>query len=177
VDLPPLRPGPSGRAEASVRPAVPSDAEEIARVQVVTWRTAYRALLPAAVLDDWDDDAAAAAWHAAVRTPPTSGHGVLVAEEAGTVVGFAAYGPAGLSEDESPAAAVADVARAQGVGRLQMWLPEADRVSAGFLESAGWARDGWARALDAGTATIREVRWHTLLVDGPADRHDERGAT
>ena len=31
-----------------------------------------------------------------------------------------------------------------------VWLPESDRVSAGFFESAGWARDGWARTLDTG---------------------------
>jgi GNAT superfamily N-acetyltransferase len=202
VDLPPLRPGPSGSAEASVRPASPTDAAEIARVQVVTWRTAYRTVLPAAVLDDWDDAAATAAWRAAVATPPTPAHGVLVAEESGTLVGFTAFGPAELTEAEQPSAegpttevgallveprwgrrghgsrllaALADVARAGGVARLQMWLPESDRVTAGFLTSAGWARDGWVRALDTGTTTIREVRWHTLLDVGPNDV-DERGA-
>ncbi len=58
---------------------------------------------------------------------------------------------------------MADLARAGGTARLVMWLPEADRVTARFLESAGWAREGWARTLDTGTSTIREVRWHTLL--------------
>jgi GNAT superfamily N-acetyltransferase len=182
-----------------VRPAAPTDAADIARVQVVTWRTAYRTVLPAAVLDDWDDEAAGAAWRAAVVTPPTPAHGVLVAEESGTLVGFAAFGPAELGTGEQPSpdgptaelsvllveprwgrrghgsrllAAVADVARADGVRRLQTWLPEADRVSAGFLTSAGWARDGWVRALDTGTTTIREARWHTLLDGSP----DESGA-
>jgi len=32
-----------------VRPGLPDDAAGIARVQVVTWRTAYRSALPAAV--------------------------------------------------------------------------------------------------------------------------------
>jgi GNAT superfamily N-acetyltransferase len=199
VDLSPRR-GPSGRAEASVRPAVPGDAEEIARVQVVTWRTAYRSLLPAQVLDDWDGDAAASAWRAAVTSPPTPGHGVLVAEEGGSLVGFTAYGPAEVAAGGSPSAdgptaelaallveprwgrrghgsrllaAVADLVRAEGVARLQIWLPEADRVTAAFLESAGWGRDGWARALDTGSTTIREVRWHTLLTEDPDD--PERG--
>ncbi len=48
-----------------------------------------------------------------------------------------------------------------------MWLPEEDRVSAGFLESAGWDRDGWARTLDTGGAPLRELRWHAVL--DPAD--------
>ena len=43
---------------------------------------------------------------------------------------------------------------------------EADTVSAGFLESAGWAPDGWARTLDTGATPLREVRWHTLLDAG-----------
>jgi GNAT superfamily N-acetyltransferase len=203
VDLPPLRPGLTGSAEASVRPASPADATEIARIQVVTWRTAYRAVLPAAVLDEWDADAATAAWRAAVVAPPTPAHRVLVAEESGTQVGFAAYGPAELGTGEQPSAdgptsevsallveprwgrrghgsrllaALADVARTDGVRRLQIWLPESDDVTAAFLAGAGWAQDGWVRTLDTGTTTIREVRWHTLLDRGPDDELDERGA-
>src|SRR5688572_23600289 len=37
----------TGTADVSVRPARPEDAAEVARVQVVTWRTAYRDVLPA----------------------------------------------------------------------------------------------------------------------------------
>jgi GNAT superfamily N-acetyltransferase len=180
----------SGTADASVRPAFPGDAAEIARIQVVTWRTAYRAVLPPSVLDDWDADAAADAWQRAVSAPPTPGHGVLVALEKNTVVGFAAYGPAELSGGERPdpagpttelstllveprwgrrghgsrlLAAVADLAGAAGAARLQVWLPEADQVSAGFYEAAGWGPDGWARTLDTGDVPLREIRWHALL--------------
>jgi GNAT superfamily N-acetyltransferase len=179
-----------GSADASVRPAFPDDAAEIARIQVVTWRTAYRSLLPPSVLDDWDADAATASWRTAITAPPTPAHGVLVALEKNTLVGFAAYGPAELVDDERPdpagptselstllveprwgrrghgsrlLAAVADLARGGGAARLQVWLPEADTVSAGFYESAGWAPDGWARTLDTGDEPLREVRWHALI--------------
>jgi GNAT superfamily N-acetyltransferase len=182
----------TGSADASVRPAWPDDAAEIARIQVVTWRAAYRALLPSSVLDEWDGDAATASWRAAVSAPPTPGHGVLVALERNALVGFAAYGPAEMTGDERPdpagpttelstllveprwgrrghgsrlLAAVADLARGSGAARLQTWLPEADQVSAGFYESAGWAPDGWARTLDTGGDALREVRWHALLDD------------
>jgi GNAT superfamily N-acetyltransferase len=180
----------SGTADASVRPALPDDAAEIARIQVVTWRTAYRAALPASVLDDWDADLAESSWRTAIAFPPTPGHGVLVALERNTPVGFAAFGPAELTPGERAdptgpttevstllveprwgrrghgsrlLAAVADLAETAGAGRLQAWLLEDDRASAGFYESAGWAPDGWARTLDTGDQPLREIRWHALL--------------
>jgi GNAT superfamily N-acetyltransferase len=184
--------GPAGTADVSVRPARPDDAAEVARVQAVTWRTAYRGVLPAAVLDDWDDAAAADAWRAAITDPPTPAHGVLVAVERGAVVGFAAYGPAELAAGERPdaagpttevatllveprwgrrghgsrlLAAVVDLTRATGTARLSVWLPEPDDASASFYESAGWAPEGWVRTLETGGHPLREVRWHALIDD------------
>lgn len=192
MDSAPSFPRASGTADASVRPARTADSPEIARVQAVTWRTAYRAALPAAVLDEWDEAQATAAWHAAVTAPPTPGHGVLVALEREVLVGFAAYGPAEIEAGQEPdpagptteittllveprwgrrghgsrlLAAVADVARGTGAARLQVWLLEDDDVSARFYESAGWAREGWARTLDTGGEPLREIRWHALLDD------------
>lgn len=179
-----------------MRPARPADAAAIARVQGITWRTAYRSVLPAAVIDGWDDEAATEAWRAAVLTPPTPAHGVVVAVERQDVVGFAAFGPAQLADGE-PAdpdgptteiatllveprwgrrghgsrllAAVADLARDTGARQLQTWLPEEDRVSARFFESAGWAPQGWVRTLDTGAVPLREVRWHAALDAGEAE--------
>jgi GNAT superfamily N-acetyltransferase len=191
----------TGSADASVRPALPQDAAEVARIQLVTWRTAYRATLPAAVLDEWDADAAADSWLTAIASPPTPGHGVVVALERNTLVGFAAFGPAELSDGEVPdpsgptvevstllveprwgrrghgsrlLAAVSDLARAGGAARLQVWLLESDRVSASFYESAGWGPDGWARTLDTGGDPLREVRWHALLDDRDATHEGAR---
>ena len=65
--------------------------------------------------------------------------------------------------------AVVDLARSQGVVRLRLWIPDADTVSASFLESAGWEPDGWARTLDTGGAPLRELRWHTVLDDVEGD--------
>jgi GNAT superfamily N-acetyltransferase len=188
----------AGSADVSVRPALPADAAEIARIQVVTWRTAYRSVLPAAVLDDWDADAAENSWRTAIIAPPTPGHGVLVALEKNTLVGFAAFGPPELTagEQQDPAgattevstllveprwgrrghgsrllSAVADLAETGGAARLQVWLLEEDLVSTGFYESAGWAPDGWARTLDTGDVPLREVRWHALL--GPENSTTE----
>jgi GNAT superfamily N-acetyltransferase len=195
----------TGTADVSVRPGRSADAAEIARIQAVTWRTAYRGVLPRQVLDDWDEAAATVAWHAAVTAPPTPGHGVLVAVEGQTVVGFAAFGPPELTagQQQDPAgpstevstllveprwgrrghgsrllAAVADLAESGGAARLQVWLLETDLASSGFYESAGWARDGWARTLDTGDVPLREIRWHALLgPESPAAEGTMTGGT
>lgn len=84
-----------------VRPARPEDTTEIARIQVATWRVAYRRLLPRHVLDGLDELKIAGDWLDAVLTPPSDRHVVLVAVEQNTspessyVVGFVAFGPAG----------------------------------------------------------------------------------
>ncbi len=180
----------TGTAEVSVRPAVRADAAEVARVQEEAWRAA--ATVPGTVLDGWDPEAVTASWTAAIVAAPTPAHGVLVALDEGRVVGFTAYGPPELSPDERPhpagpstelavllveprwgrrghgsrlLAAVADLTRTTGAARLQTWVAEGDVVTAGFLESAGWDRDGWVRTLDADGTALREVRWHTLLED------------
>jgi GNAT superfamily N-acetyltransferase len=172
----------TGSADVSVRPARPGDAAAIARVQAVTWRTAYRAVLPAAVLDHWDDAAVTASWETAVATPPTPAHRVMVALERNDVVGFAAVAPA--DDDPETAelgtllveprwgrrghgsrllAAATDLAATDGITRMRTWLLESDEASAGFFESAGWAADGWARTLETGGEPIRELRWHAEL--------------
>ena len=191
-------------AQGYVRPARPGEAGEIARIQLETWRVAYRRILPRHVLDQLDAAWMAQRWRAAVEHPPSARHRVLVAVEQAEqayLVGFAAAGPAdeaALAPGESLAgwggspdgwsdrvaavtdllveprwgrrghgsrllAAVADLATGAGASRLQVWLPEADQVSAAFYESAGWAPDGWARTLDTGDVPLREIRWHALL--------------
>ncbi|TDB71925.1 GNAT family N-acetyltransferase [Micromonospora sp. KC723] len=80
-----------------VRPARPEDAGEIARIQLATWRVAYRRILPRHVLDNLDEAWLARRWSAAVQEPPSGAHRVLVAVEQAEqsyLVGFVASGPA-----------------------------------------------------------------------------------
>jgi GNAT superfamily N-acetyltransferase len=89
-----------------VRPARPDDAGEIARIQLTTWRIAYRRMLPRSVLDQLDEEFLAGRWREAVTAPPSERHRVLVAveqAEESRLVGFAASGPAdqdALAPDE-----------------------------------------------------------------------------
>jgi GNAT superfamily N-acetyltransferase len=91
-----------------VRPARPEDAGEIARIQLSTWRTAYRRLFPAHVLANLDEEYLTRGWHEAIVEAPSERHRVLIAVEQGETsytVGFAAGGPAdeqALAPEESP---------------------------------------------------------------------------
>ena len=62
-------------------------------------------------------------------------------------------------------AAVVDHARADGMQRAIVWIPEADTVSREFYLSAGWAADGLVRALDTGAGELREIRLHVSLAE------------
>lgn len=96
-------------ASGYVRPARPEEADEIARIQVATWRVAYRRIIPASVLGGLDQEWIARRWREAVERPPTPRHRVLVAIEQAEhthLVGFTASGPAdeqaAAPEEKSP---------------------------------------------------------------------------
>jgi GNAT superfamily N-acetyltransferase len=177
-------------ADASVRPARPDDVAAMAAVQARAWRAAYPELLPPAAVDE---QAFAQTWGAAVRTPPTGRHRVLVALDGADVVGFTAFGPAQGHPDLDPRAdvevhslvvdpaaqrgghgsrlqaALVDVARDDGFTRASMWVTAGDAVLQEFLMSSGWGADGASRELDLrgdGEVVVRQVRLRTVLAEG-----------
>ncbi|MGK5738997.1 N-acetyltransferase family protein [Micromonospora sp. URMC 103] len=142
-----------------VRPARPEDAGEIARIQLTTWRVAYRRILPRHVLDNLDEAWLTRRWTAAVQEPPSGAHRVLVAVEQAEqsyLVGFAASGPAdaeALAPNEpaeglgSDVAAVTDLLVEPRWGRrghgsrllaasVDLWRED------GFTRAVAWAFDG-----------------------------------
>jgi GNAT superfamily N-acetyltransferase len=181
-------------ADLAVRPARPADVPDIARVQVDTWRTAYRRFLPEGLLAGLTPELAAVAWAAAVAEPPTPAHRVLVATERDQLVGFVAVAPSD-EPDAGPGdaaiaallveprwgrrghgsrllAAAVDHLRADGSARVTAWVPEGDTASSRFYSSAGWEQDGTGRTLEADGGTVREARWHVSLTepDGTGER-------
>ncbi|HVK22865.1 MAG TPA: GNAT family N-acetyltransferase [Actinokineospora sp.] len=174
-------------AEATVRPAVPADVPEIARIQVTTWQTGYANLLPPDVLASLDVDAAAVQWRQTIEQGPAR---LLVATEGPWVVGFCSSGASPESESAAAndvpvpdaqtvaligtllveprwgrrghggrlLAAAAKAAAEAGSTRGICWIPESDKASVGFFRQAGWSPDGVVRTLDAGGKPLREVR-------------------
>jgi GNAT superfamily N-acetyltransferase len=145
-----------------VRPARPEDAGEIARIQLSTWRVAYKRMVPAHILANLDEAYLARGWTEAITAPPSPRHRVLVAveqaEAASYVVGFSASGPAdeqALAPDEKPladdVAAVTDLLVEPRWGRRG----HGSRLLAATVDL--WREDGFtgavAWAYDADTAT------------------------
>jgi len=136
-----------------VRPARPQDAGEVTRIQLSTWRTAYRRLLPRRVLDELDEDWMTQRWLEAIEAPPSPAHRVLVAVEQSAqsyLVGFAAAGPAdeaALAADEPPqalnegTAAITDLLVEPRWGRRG----HGSRLLAAVVDL--WREDGFATAV------------------------------
>ncbi|WFF03475.1 GNAT family N-acetyltransferase [Micromonospora sp. WMMD964] len=136
-----------------VRPARPEDAGEIARIQLATWRVAYRRILPRHVLDNLDEAFLARRWSAAVLEPPSGKHRVLVAVEQAEqsyLVGFAASGPAdgeALAPGEPADAFGPDVAAVTDLLVEPRWgrRGHGSRLLAAAVDL--WREDGMSRAV------------------------------
>ena len=184
-------PGQDRGPDVSVRVGWADDAPGIAAVQVAAWRRQYAGLLPAEVLDSFDVEQFAAAWHQALARPADARNRVLVALERNRVRGFAVTGPS-PDPDSDPVAdgeltelvvdpdhtraghgsrllhASVDTLRADRFTRGTTWLPTTDDVRRTFLTDAGWAPDGAHRELDLhgdGSVLVKQVRLHTDLRD------------
>jgi ribosomal protein S18 acetylase RimI-like enzyme len=72
--------------------ALPSDAADLARMHVESWRETYPGLVPQAILSSLSVEARAAAWSRTLAEPSSSG-GVFIAELGGSIVAFGSCGP------------------------------------------------------------------------------------
>ncbi|MFI5612842.1 GNAT family N-acetyltransferase [Amycolatopsis sp. NPDC051903] len=172
---------------AEVRPATPSDAAEIARVQRLTWRAAYTDLLGAEAIDALDEADLEGTWTETIAFPGTR---VYLATEGEFTVGYCVAGPApaeeiasadgSAPEDAATTGLIATLVveprwgrrghagrllgtaatdlRADGLERGVTWVAQSDHATLGFYRRAGWAPDGTVRTLDTGRGTLREVR-------------------
>src|SRR3546814_8224182 len=75
-----------------LRPALPRDADDIARVHVETWQSTYAGLVPADYLARMSVARSAPQWHRAAARAE-KGDDLMVAEVEQPVVGFVSFGP------------------------------------------------------------------------------------
>jgi GNAT superfamily N-acetyltransferase len=100
-------------------PAGPSDARDIARVHVQSWRETYKGLLPQPFLNAMSEDVHARRWRTALREPGPDDV-VLIAEGRDGVVGYCSAGPSRFrlpGEGEIATLYVLRAAQGAGLGR------------------------------------------------------------
>jgi ribosomal protein S18 acetylase RimI-like enzyme len=164
----------------TLRDATAADARAIAEIHVAAWRSAYRGLVPDAVLDGLSAEDREAMWRGGL-VAPEPGWGCLVAEDRGNIVGFVGYGPpddaeAGPDLGEIYAIYLEPTAVGTGIGRdlfaagsrrlhdagyrrAFLWVLETNDRARRFYERAGWAWDGTKSAHRFDCAELPIVRY------------------
>jgi L-amino acid N-acyltransferase YncA len=164
-----------------VRPAVPADAREIARVFVESWRWAYPGLLPQRYLDSLSVERQAQHW-AAVIGAKTAAITWVAHDERGCC-GLASAGPvrsrsAGLGEVHT--LYVSSRVAGRGVGHLLLaytvaqlkatlhssailWVLEHNQNARRFYEREGWSHDGTCRQEEIAGVWVNVVRYRRDL--------------
>ena len=163
-----------------IRPAGVEDAPGIAEVHVASWRWAYAEVFPPDVLEGLGVEDRERMWRDVVPRG-----GVVVAEEAGRIVGFASIGPVvdgdarertselfaiyvaphatGTGLGRSLLEHATEVMRMSGSRRAILWVLGANASARGFYEAAGWAWDGTTEAYEIGGVGYPIVRYVTNL--------------
>jgi GNAT superfamily N-acetyltransferase len=161
-----------------VRAAVPEDADDVARVHVRSWQSAYRGLLAQEYLDALEPEAWAAGYtfgRVGLALPST-----LVAVDGPTICGLATTGlcrdkelancgelmalyvdPAYLGTGVGRLLIAAARARLRGVGVGQavLWVLDGNVLARWFYERDGWGCDGTRRTVAYGNAPVEKMRY------------------
>jgi GNAT superfamily N-acetyltransferase len=137
-----------------VRPASPDDAGDITRIQLTTWRHAYRRILPQHIVEEIDEAWVTRRWQTSIEDPPSPRHRVLVAVEQAQqayLVGFVATGEVdetSLAPDEDAEALLRpDVAAVTDLLVEPRWgrRGHGSRLLAASAEM--WRTDGFSTAV------------------------------
>ena len=128
-------------ADFRIRRGTPDDAPAIASVRVDTWRSAYRGLLPDALLDGLDTTSISANWRRGLEAiDPT--RVAYVAEVDREVIGFASGGRARHANAAYPgevyALYVRDSHQGKGIGRALLRVSAAELVERGLTPIVIW---------------------------------------
>lgn len=162
--------------------ATPADADGLGRVHALTWRAAYRGIVPAAHLAGLTPELRSQWWREELAQPPKPGRVVRVAvTQDDGVVGFSASGPA--RDDDLPppqpfelyaiyvapewwglgvGARLLDAVVSASVGQapgLVLWVLADNTRGRRFYERCGFHPDGTVTTIDIGGARLEELRY------------------
>jgi GNAT superfamily N-acetyltransferase len=174
----------------TVRRAEVADAEEIARINVASWRHAYRGIVPDAVLDRMLPESRVPGWRRWLAQPmpaavfvaadvagrigaycgvdavrePEDGHADLPTGELCAIYADPGYLGSGAGH------AVHDAAlrhlAGQGFRYAVLWVLAANEPAQQFYRGHGWRPDGGSKQYELGAAALPEVRYARFLPAG-----------
>jgi L-amino acid N-acyltransferase YncA len=125
-----------------IRPATVGDVQAIAQIHVEGWRSAYRHILPTALLDSLSQADRQEQWQATLREQAPNEF-ILVVEQEGQVVGFASGGPERKNDlrftGEVYALYLLSEQRGQGTGTLLFRQSMAALLARGLESMKVWA--------------------------------------
>jgi GNAT superfamily N-acetyltransferase len=166
-----------------VRPARSEDAAAIASVHVRAWQVGYRGIAPDAFLDGISLGERVTMWEKTLAELPPD-RVILVAEDEGTIVGFAGGGPAlrpaqenveelyalnvapshwGMGAGGALLQAFTEWCVARGARELVLWVAERNARARGFYERRGLSSDGALEDADVLGMHVRECRYRKSL--------------
>lgn len=172
------------------REATRADIEGVASTHLASWRSAYRGLVPAPILEALTEADFIARWHHDLEALEGGTLSVAVPSGGGgDVLGFAFAGPArdhDLPPETGEVYAIhlrpehvgaglgralferaVEALRALGCTEAVLWVLEGNARARRFYDRAGWAPDGTRedRPFEAGGhhALVSEVRYRTAL--------------
>ena len=168
----------------TVRLARAADADEIGRIQVETWRAAYRGLMADEAIAEFDISARQRLWCEGLARTPRPGSATFVVEDGGEVVGFASVGAARDGEAEQEAELYAiylhpsrwgrgigrallqraeESMRSSGFREAVLWVLEGNERGERFYRAAGWEHDGGSKLDEFQGAAVTELRYRKRL--------------
>ena len=146
-----------------LRDATPADLDAVAALFLRCWRGSYADVLPARVIEVFDEASARGLWARALVTPAPGTRGV-VAVDAGRVDGvirigrdpdeaaaghvFSLYVDPGAQGSGVGGRLLAEAEawfRSEGLAEANLWVFEANERARGFYARHGWSPDGGTR--------------------------------
>jgi GNAT superfamily N-acetyltransferase len=165
-----------------IRPAIPDDAEGIAKVHVKGWQEAYVGLLPQDVLDRQSVPARLRMWQGLLQEPPSNRWTFVAIDPAAGIVGFAGgvrakptmFGPAfkvpmlyvlqshlrrGLGRKLMHA--LGNAMAQYGSGDVALWSLASNQPARRFYEAVGGRLFAVLTERDHGRAPLAGYRWRS----------------
>ncbi len=178
----------------SIRLAESADIEDLARINIAAWRSAYTGIVPDAVLDGMTFERYRERWRRILAPDNPRAVTVLVGAVDGRLTSYVVFGAYRPQQDAPPdedtsgwaeilaiytdpdrqgrgvGSALLEAALAQlvdldcGHGLAALWVLQANRKGRSWYERRGWRPDGALSMWDAEGTSLPEIRMVRALV-------------